>query len=59
MRRIIHEQNDPTYLYIDIGLVKLEMKILFRDYVQTISLNSKYVGTDFIATVSGWGQSNI
>lgn len=58
MRKIIHEQNDPRYLYNDIALLKLDNEIKLRNNVQIIAVNPKYVDEGYDATVSGWGQSN-
>ena len=55
---IVHENYNKSNFYIDdIGLVKLQDKLVFSDKVQAIPLGHDFINGGEAAVFSGWGHT--
>jgi hypothetical protein len=55
---IVHEDFDNATQRNDIGLVRLNSKLVFGDNTKPIALAEEKLGAEVEVTVSGWGHSN-
>lgn len=56
IERVVHPNYNPSYVYNDIGLFRLETEVVFSAFVRPICINTDQSLNFKTASATGWGR---